>query len=970
MATGRRRSELSNLLTRYLDGVIEAGWLTALAITPLLMNPHESQPFETPKVALVRVLAVVMLAAWVLRAVEAGAAGQATLSQPPFQHGLRVGLVDVWQRCPLAVAALGVLAATVLSTLTSISPTTSLLGSHERGQGLMTTLAYVVIFLIAAATVRSKAALERAISAVLVASLPVAGYGIIQRYRLDPMDWPTASLGPDAIASTLGNPIFLAAYLAMVAPLTLGRVLGLWEQASQAIGSRPGRFLFSALVAFAVGVPMALWIAGAQLSGSPLSDGDALGVAQAHFSIAFGSTLAIGVAWALAGWRRGALDTWAPLGAQALLFALQVSCVLLTQRRGPFLALLAGLLVSILLYALLRRARRAALAIVAGGICSLALLGLLQVAGPQPGSPLASRLFERIFEAGSGTGRVRVLIWEGVLQLGLPHAPLWSPTVGDDPLNPVRPLVGYGPESLGAAYGHVHQAELVALQGLHAIPDRAHNATLDALAASGLLGLAAYLGLITALFTVGLERLGFFPTARMRRGFLALWFAAAAAASLLVGPTLGWHLLALTLPGGMMLGLAIYLAIRALRGPPPAAEPGGLALTLAMVVAALLSHTVEVQLSFAVTATALHFWVFAALLVARRPRDGRGADAPLAERTSAPSSAGLGLLPGALVTGLVLAVFAFGVMHESHLGVLPSSGARLVDLLAATLLLKATPEGARAVPVLAWVVLATLLLGLTLAAHAARPARRLPPADWASGVGVFVAVALALAGVVALPYALLLARSLAEPEALVAAPLWLALLVLGGVLALGAALVRAGPRPEPLRFGVRAGIGSLAALGVALLGLVVALGPAQADVVRALARGPRYGFEASIDLAQRALAMEPPRSHALILLGASAVSAARTAPRDDVAALLNRAERASAAAHDISPFDAIGLARLADVAHTRADLAPDPATKLLHLARTLTYYEAASLMSPHLVDPLDRYAAARREYAALVGSGG
>jgi hypothetical protein len=56
-----------------------------------------------------------------------------------------------------------------------------------------------------------------------MASLPVALYGVLQRYKVDPIPW--AGDTSIRIAANMGNSIFVAAYLVMVFPLTVGRIV-------------------------------------------------------------------------------------------------------------------------------------------------------------------------------------------------------------------------------------------------------------------------------------------------------------------------------------------------------------------------------------------------------------------------------------------------------------------------------------------------------------------------------------------------------------------------------------------------------------------------------------------------------------------------------------------------------------------------------------------------------------------------
>jgi putative inorganic carbon (HCO3(-)) transporter len=82
----------------------------------------------------------------------------------------------------------------------------------------------VLFFLLLASALRSSAQVDRLITALLVGSVPVAIYGWVQYFGLDPLDWSTTSLTP--VHSTVGYSLFLGAYLVIVIPFTLSRILG------------------------------------------------------------------------------------------------------------------------------------------------------------------------------------------------------------------------------------------------------------------------------------------------------------------------------------------------------------------------------------------------------------------------------------------------------------------------------------------------------------------------------------------------------------------------------------------------------------------------------------------------------------------------------------------------------------------------------------------------------------------------
>ena len=72
-------------------------------------------------------------------------------------------------------------------------------------------------------TLRTRQQLERLITVILLTSLPISIYGIMQHYGVDPLVWIRG--GTARVESTLGNPILIGAYLIMVVPLTVWQLI-------------------------------------------------------------------------------------------------------------------------------------------------------------------------------------------------------------------------------------------------------------------------------------------------------------------------------------------------------------------------------------------------------------------------------------------------------------------------------------------------------------------------------------------------------------------------------------------------------------------------------------------------------------------------------------------------------------------------------------------------------------------------
>ncbi len=212
-------------LSVFCDKIIEAGWLAAAIITPLFFNWYSNRVFEASKVALLRSIALVMLAAWLSKTLEARD-WRLEIGNWKMEIGSWNPISNIQylaSRTPLLLPSLLLVATYILTTITSIAPRVSFWGSYERRQGLYVILCYIVIFFSTLETLRTRQQLERLITVILLTSVPVSLYGIMQRYQVDPLVWVRG--GATRVESTLGNPILIGAYLIMVVPLTVRQLI-------------------------------------------------------------------------------------------------------------------------------------------------------------------------------------------------------------------------------------------------------------------------------------------------------------------------------------------------------------------------------------------------------------------------------------------------------------------------------------------------------------------------------------------------------------------------------------------------------------------------------------------------------------------------------------------------------------------------------------------------------------------------
>ncbi|MGD2148765.1 MAG: O-antigen ligase family protein, partial [Anaerolineae bacterium] len=214
------------------ERLVEAAWLGVVVIVPVAFNLYSDRIFEVPKVTLFRSFAVVMLLASVVALLERG--HQGSQSEEPRRPLLRRGWD--WARQPLVLPAICIGVVYLLSTAVSVLPRLSLAGSYRRLQGTYTAFGYLMLFWALLLLLRTEEQMDRLVAAIVLGSLPVALYALVQRYRMDPLSWrwPVSYRTP----STVGNPIFLGAYLSMVVPLTARGLMRAARNLAEAPGNR------------------------------------------------------------------------------------------------------------------------------------------------------------------------------------------------------------------------------------------------------------------------------------------------------------------------------------------------------------------------------------------------------------------------------------------------------------------------------------------------------------------------------------------------------------------------------------------------------------------------------------------------------------------------------------------------------------------------------------------------------------
>ena len=672
-------------LSLFCEKLIEIGWLAAAIVAPLFFNVYSNRVFEPDKLTLVRSIATLMAVAWVIKVLDEAYMGpeegkpegkpssydaEASVQARDVyaQESQKQALKRLWGHItatPLLLPTLALVAVYLLSTAASLVPRVSLLGSYQRLQGTYTTFSYIVIFLLVLQGMRRREQIERLITVLILVSLPISLYGLVQHAKLDPLPW-----GGDVtrrVASNMGNAIFVAAYLIMVVPLTMARLIGASKHILENVEESKGAVFLVSYLLLQV-IQIFIWVRFEYLIG--LWTGLGVLIILLFFSLFIEKPLA----------------HFALLGGYSFILNAQLVCILFSGSRGPWLGLLGGLYVFVLisLISLRRQAedqsrlsfgeigRALAFALVSlpamlalpyalliflkRGFRWLWLSWLIQafigilllLAVSLPVSPLHEP-FKRLPYVGhlsslldttGGTNAVRILIWEGATQLIMPHEPLRYPSGEPDTLNFLRPLIGYGPESMYVAYNRFYPPKLAHHEARNASPDRSHNETFDALVITGLLGFVVYMLIFGSVFYYALKWLGLISSRLQRWVFVAFWLGGG-----FLGVLISWltdgtlRFLGVGLPTGSILGLALYVGLYGLvfYGQREGGDilDWGYRLYLIALLSAIMAHFIEVHFGIAIAATRTYFWLYAGLIcvIGYFLRQGQAVPSPALEST-------------------------------------------------------------------------------------------------------------------------------------------------------------------------------------------------------------------------------------------------------------------------------------------------------------------------------------------------
>ncbi|MCB0166676.1 MAG: tetratricopeptide repeat protein, partial [Anaerolineae bacterium] len=619
----------------FCSKIIEAGWLAAIVTVPLFFNIYSARTFEPDKITLLRAIVSLMILAWLVLVVEQGF-GSTEDKPATFFDRLRA-----WLRRPLVLPTSLLVIIYIISTALSISPQVSLWGSYQRLQGSYSALSYIVVFALMAGQLRTQEQVDRLVNLVIITSIPIGLYGIIQRYGLDPLPW--AGDVTQRVAANMGNAIFVASYLIMTVPLTITRLIRSMAEIIKDETASWGHTVLAAIYIFALAIQV-ITVLFSQ------SRGPMLGIMGTAFIMGLlllliprrqavepgrlaikeiGSAIGFIIPLGVTGGVTAGLGYAIGLGLERQLTSLnyQIDGVAFVG------AALGGLLGFFGLYTYMLSTHRGWrwlwLNWLAVGVLGIGFVLALNIRGttldpfldPIRELPYFSRLAQ-VTET-SATGRVRVLIWDAALELVKPHQPLGidgDPFAKKDSFNTIRPLIGYGPESMFNAFAFVYPPDLAHVELRGSSADRSHNETMDSLVITGLFGFLAFYFVMISLFYYAVRWLGWVPDKAARYRLIAFLICGGIIGAIIPYLAQGeFTFMPLGLPFGVMSGLVLYLVWQGFIGPKISPEVSQLPTYTLLVIGllgAIIGHFIEVHFVFSIAATYIYFWAYAGLLLA------------------------------------------------------------------------------------------------------------------------------------------------------------------------------------------------------------------------------------------------------------------------------------------------------------------------------------------------------------------
>jgi O-antigen ligase/Tfp pilus assembly protein PilF len=446
--------QLKNSEKQVLAKISELLILLATYLTPLLFFTASHDQFELPKLTFLTVVGCILIVVQYL-----------------LYHSSR------WSKIHLFIAFFFI--SQLIASLPGISLSwlTSFLGDYENFSGLCSILVYILWFWVLTTSLSIKT-IEKIFYFNSVAAVISSIYAIAQHFGFDFIQWNQNSVIYNREFAALGNPNFLAAYLAMSIPLLI--YLCGKNALHPPVQTRTFIQIITAAFLFSLGIFLLFSATyhGAHLLNFSLNTSSQYQLLAVITGFAF---LSISFLY----W--GPWNSW---WATPLLLFILIIGLFSTGSRGGFLGAICGLLVILLFYWFHKSFRHAfrqwlsQFYQIKGIIVGIVILLPFLIFGRF----LMSRVMNTILHFKTSLEISRLNIWRPALRMIQVH-----------------PWLGVGLDTFKIAFPRYCTTNFSKIDGIFVSSRMAHNELLQIASTTGLLGLIAYLLLLGTALTLAIR---------------------------------------------------------------------------------------------------------------------------------------------------------------------------------------------------------------------------------------------------------------------------------------------------------------------------------------------------------------------------------------------------------------------------------------------------------------------------------
>lgn len=191
---------MNRILNILPDKIIQWTFYLLFFLIPLILTPFNYELFEYNKMITTYALTTVITGMWLIKIIF-------------------IGKVRI-RRTPLDIPLIIFMFSQIISTLLSLDRHVSIFGYYSRfNGGLLSTVSYILLFY-AFVSNFPKEKIKSLLYTILTSATLVSIYGIMEHFGIDREIWVQDV--ENRVFSTLGQPNWLGAYLAVLVPITAG----------------------------------------------------------------------------------------------------------------------------------------------------------------------------------------------------------------------------------------------------------------------------------------------------------------------------------------------------------------------------------------------------------------------------------------------------------------------------------------------------------------------------------------------------------------------------------------------------------------------------------------------------------------------------------------------------------------------------------------------------------------------------